>query len=283
MFLPTCTFCLVWMIVAHSLSKATLQYSRNSLRTFAVRKVGQMSATTPQASSELRDFLAVHMSKAGCAAHDLDHCYRVAYLACSLAQEDGFVGNVNQLFVAGLLHDVFDSKLYNPDQLVEVEQTLRENLAAKDHFSGKEIDDIFQTVRAVGYKNMLIPNRDISGLPAMYKYVQDSDLLDAIGAIGVARCLAYSGKINRKIGPPRKEDVISDLEAAGISGMMDRSAYLASQTASDAAATDHFHEKLLRIPGMMITGPGRRMAAKRNVYMKQFLEQFREEMGESGF
>jgi HD superfamily phosphodiesterase len=49
---------------------------------------------------------------------------------------------------------------------------------------------------------MLIPNRDIIGLPLVDKYVQDLDLHDAVGTIGVARCLAFSGKINRKFGPP---------------------------------------------------------------------------------
>lgn len=237
----------------------------------------------PTVSSELATFLEGHMNMAGCAAHDLDHCYRVAFLACNLAREDGYDGNINQLFIAGLLHDVFDSKLYNADKLVEVEQQLRSIISNKDNFNQGDIDDIFTTVRAVGYKNMLIVDRDISQLPVMYKYVQDSDLLDAIGAIGVARCMAYSGRINRKLLASTKDEVISDLESAGISGMMDRTAYIASQTAGDAAATDHFHEKLLRIPGMMLTMPGRRRAEKRNNYMKQFLEHIRDEMGESGF
>lgn len=227
-------------------------------------------------SPALHSFLDEHMKKAGCAAHDLDHCYRVANLACNLAEADSYQGRLDVLFAAGLLHDVFDSKLYAPDKLVEVEAQLRSILS--QDVSAEDITSIFSTVNAVGYKNMLIPNRDISSLPAIYPYVQDADLLDAIGAIGVARCMAFSGRINRKLFS-KKEDIISDLSTASVT--IDRATYLASQQNDDAAATDHFHEKLLRIPGMMLTEPGRRMAAKREKYMQEFLERIREEITEA--
>jgi len=73
--------------------------------------------------------------------------------------------------------------------------------------------------------------------------VQDADRLDAIGAIGIGRTFAYGGSHGR-----RMEDSVA-----------------------------HFHEKLLRLMGMMTTEEGRRIARARHAYMEAFLEEYRAE------
>ncbi len=73
-----------------------------------------------------------------------------------------------------------------------------------------------------------------------YRCVQDADLLDAIGAIGIARCFAFSGKRNRKLfGLSRTQSDVSQ----GIT----HQEYMTAQVSTTDSAVDHFFDKLLTI------------------------------------
>ena len=65
--------------------------------------------------------------------------------------------------------------------------------------------------------------------------VQDADRLDAMGAIGIARCFTYGGRFNRVMHDP----AISPREGLTKEQYMDRSV---QQT-----TYNHFHEKLLKL------------------------------------
>lgn len=45
-----------------------------------------------------------------------------------------------------------------------------------------------------------------------------------------------------------------------------------------ANSTKHFHERLLKVEGLMKTGPGKRMAAERTEKLKIFLGWWEDEM-----
>jgi uncharacterized protein len=85
--------------------------------------------------------------------------------------------------------------------------------------------------------------------------------LDAIGAIGIARCFAYSGKRNRIMyetggAPP----------AEGVSGGAE-------------TARDHFSNKLLRLASMMKTEAGKAEALRRQGLLEKFVCEFDSECG----
>ncbi|RSH90448.1 hypothetical protein EHS25_001053 [Saitozyma podzolica] len=77
--------------------------------------------------------------------------------------------------------------------------------------------------------------------------VQDADRLDAIGAVGVMRCAAFSGVKGRKL--------VDDADTNG-----------------GGSAEAHFEEKLLKIKGRMKTDFGRAEAERRHQTMVNFLE-----------
>lgn len=82
--------------------------------------------------------------------------------------------------------------------------------------------------------------------------LQDADRLDAMGAIGIARCFAYGGARGRPIYDP--DDPTNSVQ--------------------------HFYDKLLRLRDGMHTAEGRRLAEERHAFMEQFLQQFWREWGE---
>jgi uncharacterized protein len=104
-------------------------------------------------------------------------------------------------------------------------------------------------------------SRGASPSSAESAVLQDADRLDAIGAIGIARCLATAGTIGRAFYSP--EDPFC----------RDR------QPDDRRWALDHFYRKLLRIPDQLNTATARRLAEPRVQTMRAWLLALEAEIG----
>lgn len=118
------------------------------------------------------------------------------------------------------------------------------------------ISDIIQIITTMSFKGG-------GGQPMVSlegKIVQDADRLDAIGAIGIARCMAYSGSKGRLIHDPTKQP-------------RERLTPDEYRNGQDTAIM-HFYEKLLKLKDLMNTDFGRKMAEQRHQYLENFLREF---------
>ena len=95
------------------------------------------------------------------------------------------------------------------------------------------------------------------------KIVQDADRLDALGAIGIARCLMLGGEMGRAL--------YHSAEPFPIERVPDDSCY----------TIDHFFTELLRLAPTMQTAAGREEADRRTQYMIDYLQQLGRELGVS--
>jgi uncharacterized protein len=93
------------------------------------------------------------------------------------------------------------------------------------------------------------------------KILQDADRIEALGAIGLARCLAVSGALGRALFDP--DDPLAQ----------DR------PLDDQAFALDHFETKLLRLPETMQTEAGRALARARAQVLTDFRDQLMSELG----
>ncbi len=95
------------------------------------------------------------------------------------------------------------------------------------------------------------------------RILQDADRLEALGAIGLARCYYTGGRMNGALWEPG--------DPLGRSGraLDDR-----------RFSTDHFALKLLRLPEAMHTAEGRRMARRRLKVLTLFLGELERELEE---
>ena len=92
------------------------------------------------------------------------------------------------------------------------------------------------------------------------RVVQDADRLDAIGAIGIARCFVVGGSLGTRLYDPIEP-------------------FPESRPADDRAnVIDHFYVKLLTLAGTMKTNAGREEALRRTTFMEQYLDQLRQEI-----
>ncbi len=126
---------------------------------------------------------------------------------------------------------------------------------------------------------------------------QNPHRLDAIGAIGIARCFTFGGRFNRPLYDPDQKarpaealtreqymqlhaDAVAASAAGGDEGEGGDGGGggggAASKTAKkqQPASINHFHEKLLTLKGRMKTEAGRKLAEGRHAFMEGYLRQF---------
>ncbi len=188
--------------------------------------------------------------------HDWFHIHRVFKNAQLISKEEKV-----DLFVVSLgalLHDIADSKFYNGDETVgpKIARDFLESLQVKETV----INHVIKIIENISFKGGNIDQKFKS--PEL-DVIQDADRLDAIGAIGVARCFNYGGFKNRALYDPEIRPNLT----------MTKEEY----KSSTAPTLNHFYEKLLLLKDRMNTETGKRLAAQRHKFMEQFLEQFYKE------
>lgn len=186
--------------------------------------------------------------------HDWFHTLRVFNNAKLIAKGE----NVDDLVVAlgALLHDVADSKFHDGDETIGPK--IAREFLFKHNVDSSIIEHVVKIIENISFNKSLEAGEKFTSLEL--QVVQDADRLDAIGAIGIARCFNYGGFKNRKMFDP---DIQPNLN-------MTKEEYKKSK----APTINHFYEKLLLLKDKMNTKTGKQIAKKRHKYMEEFLDQF---------
>lgn len=213
------------------------------------------------ASSSLVDRVAHHIQARFAgegSGHDWYHINRVRRLAKQIAAAERANQGVAEL--AALVHDIADWKFHDGDDSVgprEAERLLREEGAAPGVIA--QVVDIVATIsfKGAGVQTAMLT---LEG-----KCVQDADRLDAIGAIGIARCFAYGGHAGRLMYDPNEPPVMHATAEA--------------YKASKGHSLNHFYEKLFLLKDRMNTPTGLALAEERHQFMEEYVRRFLDEWG----
>ena len=186
--------------------------------------------------------------------HDWFHTLRVFKNATLISKNE----NVDHLVVAlgSLLHDIADSKFHNGDETVG--PRVASKFLLKHNVDSEIIEHVTQIIENMSFKNSFDLNQTFKSKEM--EVVQDADRLDAIGAIGIARCFNYGGFKDRPLYNPEIKPKIN----------MTKAEYKAAKSPT----LNHFYEKLLLLKDQMNTKTGKRIAMDRHKYMEGFLKQF---------
>lgn len=186
--------------------------------------------------------------------HDWFHTLRVYNNALLISKDE----NVDALVVAlgALLHDIADSKFHDGNDTVGPKMA-REFLF-KHNVDSSVIEHVINIIENISFNKSLEKGEKFTS-PEL-DVVQDADRLDAIGAIGIARCFNYGGFKNRKLFDPSIKPNMH----------MTKEEY----KTSTAPTINHFYEKLLLLSDKMNTKTGKRIAKQRHQFMEQYLDQF---------
>jgi uncharacterized protein len=188
-------------------------------------------------------------------AHDLAHIERVAVNAQRLMRSER--GDPLIILPAAWLHDCV---VVNKDSGVRNQASRLAAQRASEFLRGLNyppelIPQIAHAIEAHSFSAGIAPETREA------KIVQDADRLDALGAIGIARCMLTAGAMGAEL-------YHADEPIARQRDLDDRQ-----------FAIDHFFKKLLRLPQQMQTETGRQMAKQRTQFLIEFLKQIAEESG----
>lgn len=196
----------------------------------------------------------IHQRCAGeSSGHDWHHIARVRRLAVRLAEAEGAEREIVEL--AALVHDIADWKFTDGDEAVGPREARA--LLAREGADAETVDRVAEIVATISFKGAGVPTpmRTLEG-----RCVQDADRLDAIGAIGIARCFAYGGFRGRPLHDPDIPPTLHDSAEA-------------YRTAT-GGSLNHFYEKLFLLQDRMNTAAGRRIAERRHRFMQDFVARF---------
>jgi uncharacterized protein len=189
-------------------------------------------------------------------SHDYSHLLRVWRNARVIAAEEPACDRAI-LVAAVILHDCVAVEKNSPDRprASRLAAARAREIVAGLGWPLDRTDRLAHAIEAHSF-SAGIPPETIEA-----KIVQDADRLDAIGAIGMARCFYVAGRMGSALYSP------------------DDPAGTARPLNDQSFALDHFGAKLFTLADNFQTATGRRLAAVRTRTMHRFFEDFLAEIG----
>lgn len=189
-------------------------------------------------------------------SHDLTHIQRVWRNAQAIAATEP-AADTELLLAAVILHDCVtvekDSPLRSQASRLSAERA--RELVAPLGWMGERVDALAHAIATHSFSAGLRPET----LEA--RIMQDADRLDAIGAIGIARCFYVGGRLRSGLYSP--EDPAAERRP------LDDKRF----------ALDHFKAKLFQVADGFLTPAGQAMAAERAQLMRGFVDALLGEIG----
>ena len=174
--------------------------------------------------------------------HDYFHIERVVVNAKKILQKENADSFLVEL--AAWVHDIGDYKLHEG---VDKSEELISEFLKSLNLDQDCIDRVNEIVSQVSFSKGNKP----TSIEA--EIVQDADRLDAIGAVGIARCFAYGGSVGNILYNP--ED-----------------------NSKNSSSIQHFYDKLFKLKDLMNTDTAKSIAQDRHDFMQNYVQQFYKEV-----
>ncbi len=191
-------------------------------------------------------------------SHDLGHFQRVWKAARYINQQEGEVADPLILLAAAYFHDLVSLPKNHPERAdssrLSAEKTVLLLETDFPDFPREKIEGVRHSIHAHSFSAGVKP------LTAEAKILQDADRMEAVGAIGLARVFYTAGQLGQRLFDG------SDPMAEG------------REPDDKKYALDHFRVKLLKLPALMNTAAGRRLADENAAYLREFLKKIDNEI-----
>ena len=218
-----------------------------TVRRIETRRAAVVAAIEPRVKEWMKSFPP---------CHDWAHIQRTRWIGRKIALKEGADTYIVDL--ALLLHDVADPKFKTPDSPASAELA-REIMWECKVQSSVVIEVVSSIIEGLPFygRGIVAPMLTLEG-----GVVQDADMLDAMGAIGIARAFTTGAIFGQPLYVP-------DDPAPG--------SVKSSRAPRRASTIDHFRSKLLHLKRRMNTGEGKRLAKRRHSELAKFVHKFKKE------
>jgi uncharacterized protein len=191
-------------------------------------------------------------------SHDLGHFQRVWRTARYINREEGEPADELILLAAAYFHDLVSLPKNDPDRAsssrLSAERTVQLLQERWPDFPRQKTEGVRHAIHAHSF------SARVAAETAEAKILQDADRMEALGAIGLARVWYTAGQLNQPLFDA--DDPLAE-----------------SRQANDQQySLDHFQVKLLKLPAMMNTVTGRRLAEGHAAYLREFLARIKAEI-----
>lgn len=190
-------------------------------------------------------------------SHDFNHVTRVLNLALRIGKQ--VQADEDILIPAVLFHDIVVYQKNSKQSKNEVNEsavTAEKVLHELQEYPKEKINTVLSCIRECSFSKGLKP----SSLES--QVLQDSDRLEATGAIAIMRTFSSGGQMNAQFYPP--EDPLCE---KGFSTFR--------------SSLDLFFARLLIVKDTMHTEYAKKIAEQRTNFLKRFLKQLKKELKES--
>ncbi|MBI2391449.1 MAG: HD domain-containing protein [Deltaproteobacteria bacterium] len=187
-------------------------------------------------------------------AHDFLHVERVAALARTIGQAEG--ARVDVVVAAALLHELINLPKDHPESHRSGDLCAEEamKVLAGAGVAADTAERVAACIRDHAFSKGAAPPTFEAAV------LQDADRLDAIGAIGVARCFATCSEMKRPFYAP--DDPFCEARAPD----------------DKLWGLDHFFRKLLRIEEGLHTETARAIGRERTAFLRTYLARLEAEL-----
>ena len=187
--------------------------------------------------------------------HGIDHVRRVVENAKRIGQAER--ANADVYLPAAWLHDCVIVAKNSPQRRMAsaLAGQRAERFLADIEYPQQWISSISHCILSHSF-SANVPCETIEA-----KVVQDSDRLEAVGAIGLSRCLMTGGAMGQRLYHPGQPFPLDRLPA------------------DTEQSVDHFFAKLLGLHKTMQTKAGQKEARQRSDFLVDFLKQLADEIG----
>ncbi len=187
-------------------------------------------------------------------SHDTAHALRVALWTIRLG---GAAVDPREAIAAALLHDAVNPPKSSPERAraSELSAAMAMRRLPALGFDAAAVTRVAAAIRDHSFSRGAVPVEPLGAA------LQDADRLEALGAIGLLRCIETGARMGAAWFDP-------DDPWAATRELDDR-----------AYSLDHFFAKLLRLPATMCTEAGRVEAGRRAALLRRFVDALGEEIG----
>ena len=199
-----------------------------------------------QVLSKVKTFVKNELKEES-SGHSYWHNQRVANLAVMIGKKEK--ANLEVLELAGWLHDVGVKEGRKDHEIrgAKMAKQILESLNVESFI----VKQVVECVKNHRYSTGKARNLET-------RIIQDADRLDVMGAIGVARIFAFSG---------RYKQMFHDGEIRS-----DPKKYI--KTGFSRTIIEHFYDKIFLLPNLLHTNTAKKMGQARIKFAKQFVKQF---------